>query len=118
MNTLTYKGYIGSIEVSEPDNCLYGQVLDLPKDTMITYEGETIKQLRKDFEDAIDDYLNVCQKEGIEPHKSYSGSLNVRLTPAIHYRVATLAKQTGISINAFIRNAVENQIASTGITSH
>lgn len=112
MNTLTYKGYIGSIEVSEADNCLYGQVLDLPKDTLISYEGETIKELRKDFEDAIDDYLNHCQEEGIEPHKSYSGSLNVRLTPAIHSRVAALARQTGVSINAFIRKAVENQIAS------
>ena len=112
MNTLNYKGYIGSIEVSEVDNCLYGQVLDLPKDTMLTYEGETIKQLRKDFEDAIDDYLNLCQEEGIEPHKSYSGSLNIRLTPAIHSKVASLARQTGVSINAFIRKAVENQIAS------
>ena len=112
MNTLNYKGYIGSIEVSEADNCLYGHVLDLPKDTMLTYEGETIKQLRKDFEDAIDDYLNFCQEEGIEPHKSYSGSLNVRLTPAIHSKVASLARQTGVSINAFIRKAVENQIAS------
>ena len=112
MNTLNYKGYIGSIEVSEADNCLYGQVLDLPKDTMLTYEGETIKQLRKDFEDAINDYLNLCQEEGIEPHKSYSGSLNVRLTPAIHSKVASLARQTGISINAFIRKAIENQIAS------
>ena len=43
MKTLSYKGYIGSIEVSEPDNCLYGKVLDLPKGTLISYEGETIK---------------------------------------------------------------------------
>ena len=112
MNILNYKGYIGSIEVSEADNCLYGQVLDLPKNTLISYEGETIKELRKDFEDAIDDYLNLCQEEGIEPHKSYSGSLNVRLTPAIHSKVASLARQTGVSINAFIRKAIENQIAS------
>ena len=41
MNTLTYKGYIGSIEVSEDDNCLFGKVLDLPNNTLISYEGET-----------------------------------------------------------------------------
>lgn len=112
MNTLSYKGYIGSVEVSEPDNCLYGQVLDLPSDTLISYEGETVKELKEDFENAIDDYLIFCKEEGIEPHKTYSGSLNVRLTPDIHSRVAALAKQAGISINAFIRKAVENQIAA------
>lgn len=52
------------------------------------------------------------KEEGIEPHKSYSGSLNVRLTPEIHSRVAYLAKQTGMSINSFIRSAVEKQIAA------
>lgn len=54
----------------------------------------------------------IVRKKRIEPHKSYSGSLNVRLTPDIHSRVAVLAKQAGISINAFIRNAVEKQIAA------
>ncbi|WP_286524257.1 toxin-antitoxin system HicB family antitoxin [Duncaniella freteri] len=30
----------------------------------------------------------------------------------MHNRVAVLAKQAGISINAFIRNAVEKQVAA------
>ncbi|MBP3299501.1 MAG: toxin-antitoxin system HicB family antitoxin [Muribaculaceae bacterium] len=38
--------------------------------------------------------------------------LNVRLTPEIHTRVAYLAKQAGMSINSFIRTAVENQISA------
>ena len=42
MKTLIYKGYIGSVEISDEDNCLFGKVLDLPKDTMISYEGETV----------------------------------------------------------------------------
>ena len=58
------------------------------------------------------DYLAYCTQEGIEPHKSYSGSLNVRLTPDIHTKVAYLAKQAGVSINSFIRTAVEKQIAA------
>lgn len=27
MKTLTYKGYVGSIEISDEDNCLFGKVL-------------------------------------------------------------------------------------------
>ena len=57
MSTFSYKGYIGSIEISEEDNCLYGRVLDLPNDTAITYEGSTVAELRDDFEGAVDDYI-------------------------------------------------------------
>jgi hypothetical protein len=112
MNTMMYKGYIGSIEVSEEDNCLYGKVLDLPDNTLISYEGETVAELRDDFHTSVDDYLVHCAEQHIEPHKSYSGNLNVRLSPDVHSRVAALARQAGISINAFIRRAVENQIAA------
>lgn len=108
---MIYKGYIGSIEVSEEDNCLFGKVLALPHDTMITYEGNTVSELRDDFHGAIDDYLAHCEAEGIEPRKSYSGALNIRISPEAHSKVAMLAKQAGISINAFIRNAVDRQIA-------
>ena len=57
MKTLTYKGYVGSIEISDEDNCLFGKVLDLPKDTAISYEGETVADLKEDFKGAVDDYI-------------------------------------------------------------
>ena len=60
MGLLKYKGYTGSIDYSEEDTCLYGKVLGMSKD-MITYEGQDVNELRKDFEGAIDDYLIVCK---------------------------------------------------------
>ena len=112
MKTLSYKGYIGSIEVCKEDNCLYGKVLAIPDDTYITYQGSNEEELKHDFEEAVDHYLSYCQEEGIKPYKTYSGSLSVRISPDIHSRVASLAKQTGLSIKAFVRKAIENQIAS------
>ena len=91
MKTLSYKGYVGSIEISDEDNCLYGKVLDLPKDTMISYEGNTVSELKEDFMGAVDDYLAYCKEEGITPRKSYSGSLNIRISPEIHSKIAILA---------------------------
>lgn len=72
----------------------------------ITYEGSTVEELTKDFEDAVDDYLALCEEKGIEPRKPYSGVLNVRLTPEIHSGAAMAAQKAGITINAFIKNAV------------
>ena len=109
MNTLTYKGYIGSVAFSEEDNVFFGKIEGI--DGLVNFEGESVKELTNAFHEAVEDYLAYCKEEGIEPHKSYSGSLNVRLSPEIYSKVAALAKQAGISINAFVKSAVEKQVA-------
>ena len=110
MNTLQYKDYIGSGEFSEADGVFFGKIEGI--NAVVTFEGESVQELTAAFHEAVDDYLILCEEEGLEPHKSYSGAVNLRLTPDLHSRVATVAKQAGLSINAFIRRAIENQIAA------
>lgn len=105
MGFLKYKGYTGSVEYSEEDNCLFGKVQGMTKDS-ITYEGNTVDELTEDFHGAVDDYIQLCVEKGIEPRKPYSGVLNVRLTPEIHSGAAMAASKEGITVNAFIKNAV------------
>ena len=57
MSLLEYKGYQGTIEIE--DNILFGHVLGL-KNTIISYEGNTINELKTDFQNGIDDYLENC----------------------------------------------------------
>lgn len=112
MGTMKYKGYTGSVEYSEDDNCLFGQVLGMSRDC-INYEGKDVDTLRKDFEGAVDYYIASCKDRGIEPRKPYSGNLNVRLTPEIHSRIASIAQQTGTTINAFIRQTLAKAVGVT-----
>lgn len=109
MNKLEYKGYYGSIEYSVKDNCLYGKVMDMPKD-LISYEGNTASELYEDFKGAVDDYLELCKNNGRKPHKSYSGTLNIRIPSDIHCRVATAATSKGTSISSFILNSIEKEL--------
>lgn len=109
MGNLKYKGYIGSVEYSEEDNCLFGKVLGMSKDC-ITYEGETIIELKSDFEGAVDDYIASCIARGVEPRKAFSGSLNIRISPDIHSRIAMLAQDAGITINGYIKNTLEKHL--------
>lgn len=110
MNTLKYKGYIGSVAFSEKDHIFFGKIEGI--DGLVNFEGESVKELTDAFHEAVDDYIEYCKEEGIEPHKSYSGSLNIRISPEVHSKIAILAKQAGISINAFIKLAVEKQVAT------
>lgn len=109
MGQLKYKGYIGSVEYSEEDNCLYGKVLGMNKD-LISYEGDTVADLKKDFEGAIDDYLASCKDRGVEPRKPFSGKLNLRMPSELHSRVAAMAANTGTTINDFINKAIVKEI--------
>ena len=72
MDYLEYKGYKGSVEYSKADNCLCGKVLGMSKD-LILYEGNTIDELRADFEAGVESYLAGCLADGVEPRKPYSG---------------------------------------------
>ena len=109
MDFLEYKGYKGSVEYSKEDNCLFGKVQGLSKD-LITYEGQTLDELRQDFKDGVDSYLEGCKADGMEPAKPYSGKLNLRMPSELHSRVAAFVASTGTSINDFINRAIQNEL--------
>lgn len=109
MNTMTYKGYLGSVAYSEKDNVFFGKVEGI--NGLVNFEGESVRELTEAFHEAVDDYLAYCEDEGIEPEKSYTGVLNVRLKPTIHRQIALLAKQAGMSINSYIKETLEEKAA-------
>ncbi|MCC8112755.1 MAG: type II toxin-antitoxin system HicB family antitoxin [Bacteroidales bacterium] len=109
MNTLTYKGFIGSVSFSEEDDVFFGKIEGI--NGLVNYEGESVAELKEAFHEAVDSYLEFCKDNGIEPLKTYSGNLNVRITPETHRKIALLAAKAGISINAFIRRALDHAVA-------
>jgi predicted HicB family RNase H-like nuclease len=105
---MTYKGYIGSVNYSDKDQVFFGKIEGI--NGLVNFEGESVKELTTAFHEAVDDYLAYCEDEGLEPDKSYTGVLNVRLTPNIHRQIAMLALQAGVSINAYIKDALEEKV--------
>ncbi len=109
MGLLKYKGYTGSVEFSEEDNCLFGKVQGL-RGTLISYEGDTVEDIRQDFQNMIDSYLESCKARGVEPARPYSGRLVLRMSSDLHGRIAAAATQANTSINDFINNALDNEL--------
>ena len=109
MGTLKYKGYSGTVEYSEEDECLFGKVIGMNKD-VITYEGKTIEELNVDFESGIDIYLESCNDRGVNPQKPFSGTLNIRIPSEIHSQLALKAQMSGRSINSIIKELLSNQL--------
>lgn len=105
---MTYKGYIGAVEYDDDAGIFAGMVINTRD--VITFQGESVFELKKAFHDSVDDYLEWCREDGIEPEKPYSGKLNLRLTPELHKRAAIQAKTKGISLNRYIEMALEDEL--------
>lgn len=108
-NVLRYKDYIGTLEYSEEDGVFYGKVIGIR--SLISYEGEDAKSLIRDFHEAVDAYILLCEETGEEPEKPYKGGFNVRLTPELHKQAAVYSLQHGLSLNAFVKKAIERELA-------
>ena len=78
----------------------------------VSYEGETLSELRKDFEEAVDSYLDSCRERGVAPRRPFSGRLVVRMSSELHGRVAFAAAGLGTTINEFINRALVDELAS------
>lgn len=102
---------MGSVAFSEKDGVFFGKIEGITH--LVNFEGDSVQELKQSFHEAVDDYLAYCANENIAPQKQYSGSLNIRISPEVHNRIAILAKRRGISINAFIKQALEKQVRLT-----
>lgn len=108
METIKYKGFVGSVEVSLKDDCLHGKIRFI--NDLVTYEADSLEKIKKEFEGAVNDYIETCKELGIEPLKSYSGSFNVRIGPELHQDLALSAIKSDKKINAVVKEAVEEYL--------
>ena len=106
-NYLEYKGFYGTVEYSSDDDVLYGKVIGLDH-SLISYEGRSLIELKKDFHDAVDDYLDSNKNAEID--KPCKGSFNVRIGPELHVRAILKAKSLNISLNSFIKKVLEKEL--------
>ncbi len=105
---MKYKGYQGTVTFDEDAKIFHGEVIGL-KD-VITFQGTSVDELETAFKDSVDDYLEFCEKKRRSPEKPFSGNLMLRVPPEIHREAALEAEYRGISLNAFLNEAINKEI--------
>jgi predicted HicB family RNase H-like nuclease len=101
---LEYKGYYANLHFSSEDEVFYGKLLGI--DDLVNFEGASVKELKKAFHEAVEDYLETCKELGKEPNKTYKGTFNVRITTDLHKEAANFAAIHNISLNDFVKTAI------------
>jgi predicted HicB family RNase H-like nuclease len=110
MNTMTYKNFVARVEYSEEDGCFVGHIAGIRD--VIGFHGEIVAELRAAFEEAVDDYMATCKKLGQAPNKPYSGQFRLRLAPELHARAAMVAEARGKSLNTWVSDVIEKNLAA------
>ena len=108
IDVLTYKGFIGSVRFSAQDDVFFGKIEGI--NDLITFEGNSVKELKDAFCYVVDAHIRDCENEIIPVEKSYKGSFNLRLTPELHRKASIAAKTHGSTLNSFVRKAIEEKL--------
>ena len=109
-NYLHYKDYVGNIEFSEADGVFHGKVVGIR--SLISFEGNSVNTIVKDFHNAVDEYLEFCAETGKQPEKPkpFKGSFNVRIGSDLHRKAALAASARGISLNTLVEDAIRQTV--------
>jgi len=102
---MEYKGYIGKVELDDEAGVFHGEVINIRD--VITFEGETVEELRQAFHESVDDYLAFCQERDEEPEKPFSGKFVVRIPPELHRKAYIQAKLSDKSLNSWVTEVLE-----------
>ncbi len=110
MNEMTYQNYKAKIEYDSIDKIFVGHIIGIRD--IVGFHGSTVEELESAFHEAVEHYLEVCEKIGQEPQRSYSGKLTLRIPPEIHMAVATAAEINSKSINQWASDVLKQAASS------
>mgnify|MGYP000882282140 CR=1 FL=1 len=108
MNTLKHKGFIGIFNYIEDEDILYGKIEGITD--LVTFQGQSIPEIKEAFNEAVEDYLELCKEVGKDPLKSFKGSFNVRLSSNLHRIVFMKAVSRNMNLNQFVQAALEKAV--------
>ena len=109
---MDFRGYRATVTLDDELDIFHGAVIGTT--SVISFEGQSVEELREAFAGAVDEYLAFCEEEGVAPDKPFSGNVALRMSPDLH-RAATVSAQTeGESLNAWLTERVAEAVAPRG----
>jgi predicted HicB family RNase H-like nuclease len=105
---MEYNGYVAKVEFDDEADIFFGEVINLRD--VITFQGESVAELKHAFQDSVEDYLAFCAERGETPEKPYSGKFSVRMDPELHRKITIKARHANKSVNSWISETLESVV--------
>ena len=111
MSHMSYKGYSAVVEFDMQDRILVGHLAGVKQAG--GFHADNAVDLEHGFHEAVDHYLEICKRRGVDPVKPYSGKITLRVPPELHAAVAQAAELNHTSINQFVSGCLKNAVHLT-----
>jgi len=108
MSQLNYRGYAATVAFDPDDTILVGRIAGIRD--VIGFHAETAEGIVTAFHEAVDDYLETCEKLGKPPERGFSGKVMFRIRPELHSRIARAAELAGRSLNQWGQETLERAV--------
>ncbi len=111
---IEYKGYLGKVEFDSEAGLIHGEVINTRD--VITFQGRSVDELTRAFRDSVQDYLAFCTERGEDPEKPFSGQFVTRISPELHRQARIAAAVSGMSLNAWVAEQLQNAVRQAAAT--
>lgn len=109
-NILNYEGYFAEFGYDESADAFHGRVIGL--NDVIDFYGRSVDELKAEFRNSINEYINWCREEGEEPEKTWSGKMTLRPTDAQRRRYLVAAAAQKKSVSAWMLETLDRESAA------
>lgn len=106
---MQFKGYIAQVEFDDEANIFHGEVVNTRD--VITFQGKSVSELKKAFEDSVEDYLAFCAKRGEVPDKPFSGRFTIKLSPDQHKKAILAAEKAGKHFDSWVAETLTRAVS-------
>lgn len=107
---MEYKGYTANISFDDDASLFVGRIAGIRD--CILFQGSNAEELRHDFHEAVDEYLETCAEIGKAPQKPFSGAMMLRVAPEAHAAASYAADNAGQSLNKWMEALI---VEKTGV---
>ncbi len=97
---MEYKGYIGRVEFDDEAGLFHGEVINAHD--VITFQGTTAEEIKREFKISIDVYLEFCEEQGKAPDNPNSGHLVLDVAPELQTAMIQAAKREHKNLDSWI----------------
>jgi len=107
-NTMIIDGYKAVVTYDPDIEMFRGEFIDLNGGA--DFYANDIEGLKKEGATSLRVFLEMCEEDGVAPHKSFSGRFNVRVPPELHAQITMAATATGKSLNQWIVETLNREV--------
>ena len=108
INMMDINGYQAVIQYDPDIDMFRGEFIGLNGGA--DFYAKDTNSLRKEGEISLKVFLAMCQEDGVEPRKEYSGKFNLRVSKELHAQLAARAASSGKSLNQWVAGELEQTI--------